>query len=94
MRKAKTFGKFAFRDCFSRTIVLLLQFCPGPNIVGNLMRKLSVAFIALFIFSIYYNTLPSHAQDATEQVRITAIKVSGNRRVAEGTVLSLSLIHI
>ena len=58
------------------------------------MRKLSIAFIALFIFSIYYNALPAHAQDATEQVRISAIKVSGNRRVAEGTVLSYLPVQI
>ena len=89
-----TFGKFAFRDCFSRTIVLLLQSRPGHNILGHLMRKLSIAFIALFIFSLYYNALPAHAQDATEQVRISAIKVSGNRRVAEGTVLSYLPVQI
>ena len=58
------------------------------------MRKLSIAFITLFIFSIYYNALPAHAQDATEQVRISAIKVSGNRRVAEGTVLSYLSVQI
>ena len=58
------------------------------------MRKLPIAFIALFIFSFYYNELPAHAQDATEQVRISAIKVSGNRRVAEGTVLSYLPVQI
>ena len=58
------------------------------------MQKLSIAFIALFIFSLYYNALPAHAQDATEQVRISAIKVSGNRRVAEGTVLSYLPVQI
>ena len=58
------------------------------------MRKLSIAFLALFIFCIYYNALPAHAQDTTEQVRISAIKVSGNRRVAEGTVLSYLPVQI
>ena len=94
MRKAMTFGKFAFRDCFSRTIILLRQSRTGHNILGHLMRKLSIAFIALFIISMYYNVLPAHAQNATEQVRISAIKVSGNRRVAEGTVLSYLPVQI
>ena len=58
------------------------------------MRKLSIAFIAFCIFSIYYNVMPVHAQATTEQVRITGINVTGNRRVAEGTVLSYLPVQI
>ncbi len=58
------------------------------------MRNLSIAFIAFCIFSIYYNVMPVQAQAATEQVRISGIKVTGNRRVAEGTVLSYLPVQI
>ena len=58
------------------------------------MRKLSIAFIAFCIFSIYYNVMPVQAQATTEQVRITGITVTGNRRVAEGTVLSYLPVQI
>ena len=58
------------------------------------MRKLSIAFIAFCIFSIYYNVMPVRAQATTEQVRITGINVTGNRRVAEGTVLSYLPVQI
>ena len=58
------------------------------------MRKLSIAFIAFCIFSIYYNVMPVQAQATTEQVRISGIKVTGNRRVAEGTVLSYLPVQI
>ena len=58
------------------------------------MRKLSIAFIAFCIFSFYYNVMPVQAQAATEQVRISGIKVTGNRRVAEGTVLSYLPVQI
>ena len=58
------------------------------------MRKLSIAFIAFCIFSIYYNVMPVQAQATTEQVRITGINVTGNRRVAEGTVLSYLPVQI
>ena len=51
------------------------------------MRILSLALIALWIFSSHYNAIPAQAQTANEQVRISDIKVTGNRRVAEGTVL-------
>ena len=58
------------------------------------MRKLSIAFIAFCIFSVYYNVMPVQAQATTEQVRITGINVTGNRRVAEGTVLSYLPVQI
>ncbi|MGB2249622.1 MAG: outer membrane protein assembly factor BamA [Candidatus Puniceispirillaceae bacterium] len=58
------------------------------------MRNLSIAFIAFCIFSIYYNVMPVQAQATTEQVRISGIKVTGNRRVAEGTVLSYLPVQI
>ena len=58
------------------------------------MRKLSIAFIAFCIFSFYYNVMPVQAQATTEQVRITGINVTGNRRVAEGTVLSYLPVQI
>ncbi len=58
------------------------------------MRKLSIAFIAFCIFSFYYNVMPVQAQATTEQVRISGIKVTGNRRVAEGTVLSYLPVQI
>ena len=58
------------------------------------MRKLSIAFIAFCIFSFYYNVILVQAQAATEQVRISGIKVTGNRRVAEGTVLSYLPVQI
>ena len=58
------------------------------------MRKLSIAFIAFCIFSIYYNVMPVQAQATTEQVRITGINVTGNRRVAESTVLSYLPVQI
>ena len=58
------------------------------------MRKLSIAFIILCLFSHYYNVMPVHAQATSEQVRISSIKVAGNRRVAEGTVLSYLPVQI
>ena len=58
------------------------------------MRKLSIAFIAFCIFSFYYNVMQVQAQATTEQVRISGIKVTGNRRVAEGTVLSYLPVQI
>ena len=58
------------------------------------MRILSLALIALWIFSGHYNAIPAHAQTATEQVRISDIKVTGNRRVAEGTVLSYLPVQV
>ena len=58
------------------------------------MRKLSIAFIAFCIFSFYYNLMPVQALATTEQVRISGIKVTGNRRVAEGTVLSYLPVQI
>ena len=58
------------------------------------MRKLSIAFIAFWIFSLSYNWMPVQAQSAAEQVRISDIKVTGNRRVAEGTVLSYLPVQI
>ena len=58
------------------------------------MRKLSIAFIAFCIFSFYYNVMPVQAQATTAQVRISGIKVTGNRRVAEGTVLSYLPVQI
>jgi len=58
------------------------------------MRNLSIAFIAFCIFSFYYNVMPVQAQATTEQVRISGIKVTGNRRVAEGTVLSYMPVQI
>ncbi len=58
------------------------------------MRNLSIAFIASCIFSFYYNVMPVQAQATTEQVRISGIKVTGNRRVAEGTVLSYLPVQI
>ena len=58
------------------------------------MRNLSIAFIAFCIFSFYYNVMPVQAQATTEQVRISGIKVTGNRRVAEGTVLSYLPVQI
>ena len=57
------------------------------------MRKLSIAFLAFCIFSVYYNVMPVQAH-TTEQVRISGIKVTGNRRVAEGTVLSYLPVQI
>ena len=58
------------------------------------MRKLSIALIAFFIFSINYNMMPVQAQSTSEKVRISDIKVTGNRRVAEGTVLSYLPVQI
>ena len=58
------------------------------------MHKLSIALIAFFIFSFDYNVIPAQAQAVTEQVRISDIKVVGNRRVAEGTVLSYLPVQI
>ena len=58
------------------------------------MRILSLALIALWIFSSHYNAIPAQAQTATEQVRISDIKVTGNRRVAEGTVLSYLPVQV
>ena len=58
------------------------------------MRNLSIAFIAFCILSFYYNVMPVQAQATTEQVRISGIKVTGNRRVAEGTVLSYLPVQI
>ena len=58
------------------------------------MRKLSIAFIAFFIFSFNYKIMPVQAQATTEQVRISGITVTGNRRVAEGTVLSYLPVQI
>ena len=58
------------------------------------MRILSLALIALWIFSSHYNVIPAQAQTATEQVRISDIKVTGNRRVAEGTVLSYLPVQV
>ena len=58
------------------------------------MRKLSIALIAFFIFSLYYNMMPVQAQSTSEKVRISDIKVTGNRRVAEGTVLSYLPVQI
>ena len=58
------------------------------------MRILSLALIAFWIFSSYYNAIPAQAQTANEQVRISDIKVTGNRRVAEGTVLSYLPVQV
>ena len=58
------------------------------------MRILSLALTALWIFSSYYNEMSAQAQTATEQVRISDIKVTGNRRVAEGTVLSYLPVQV
>ncbi|MDB2513595.1 outer membrane protein assembly factor BamA [Alphaproteobacteria bacterium] len=58
------------------------------------MRILSLALLALWIFSSHYNAIPAQAQTATEQVRISDIKVTGNRRVAEGTVLSYLPVQV
>ena len=58
------------------------------------MRILSLALLALWIFSSHYNASPAQAQTATEQVRISDIKVTGNRRVAEGTVLSYLPVQV
>ena len=58
------------------------------------MRILSLALITLWIFSSHYNAIPAQAQTATEQVRISDIKVTGNRRVAEGTVLSYLPVQV
>ena len=58
------------------------------------MRILSLALIALWIFSSHYNAIPAQAQTANEQVRISDIKVTGNRRVAEGTVLSYLPVQV
>ena len=58
------------------------------------MRKLSIAFIVFCIFSIYYNVIPVEAQAASEQMRISDIKVTGNRRVAEATILSYLPVQI
>ncbi|MCH1426501.1 MAG: outer membrane protein assembly factor BamA, partial [Alphaproteobacteria bacterium] len=58
------------------------------------MRILSLALVALWMFSSYYNAMPAQAQTATEQVRISDIKVTGNRRVAEGTVLSYLPVQV
>ena len=58
------------------------------------MHKLSIVFIIFWIFSIHYSVIPAQAQDTTEQVRISAIKVEGNRRVADGTVLSYLPVQV
>ena len=58
------------------------------------MRKLSIALIAFLIFSLHHDVRPVQAQSTTEQVRISGIKVAGNRRVAEGTVLSYLPVQI
>ena len=58
------------------------------------MRKLSIALIAFCIFLLNYNVIPVQAQAETEQIRISGIKVVGNRRVAEGTVLSYLPVQI
>ncbi len=58
------------------------------------MRILSLALLVLWIFSSHYNSIPAQAQTATEQVRISDIKVTGNRRVAEGTVLSYLPVQV
>ena len=58
------------------------------------MHKLSIALIAFCIFLLNYNVIPVQAQAATEQIRISGIKVIGNRRVAEGTVLSYLPVQI
>ena len=58
------------------------------------MRKLSIALIAFFIFSFFYNMVPVQAQATSEKVRISDIRVTGNLRVAEGTVLSYLPVQI
>ena len=58
------------------------------------MRILSLALTVLWIFSSYYNEMSAQAQTVTEQVRIADIKVIGNRRVAEGTVLSYLPVRV
>jgi outer membrane protein insertion porin family len=58
------------------------------------MSKLSLALIAFFIFLLNYNEMPVQAQATTDQVRISGIKVTGNQRVAEGTVLSYLPVQI
>ena len=58
------------------------------------MSKLSIAFLVFCLFSCYYNVVPIQAQATSEQVRILDIKVVGNRRVAEGTVLSYLPVQI
>ena len=67
---------------------------PDHSILGHLMRKLLIVFLAFCFFSINYNILPVQAQAASEQVRISEITVSGNRRVAVGTVLSYLPVQI
>ena len=52
------------------------------------MRVLSIVLLALWIFSWEYSAQPARAQTASDKVLISEIKVSGNLRVAEGTILS------
>ncbi len=58
------------------------------------MHKSFIALVAFCIFSINCNVITAHAQTATEQIRISSINVVGNRRVAEGTVLSYLPVQI
>ena len=58
------------------------------------MRKFLIAFIAFCIFSINYNKMHAHAQATNDQVRISGIEVTGNRRIAEGTVLSYLPVQV
>ena len=58
------------------------------------MRVLSIVLLALWIFSWEYSAQPARAQTASDQVRISEIKVSGNLRVAEGTILSYLPVQI
>jgi len=58
------------------------------------MRLIPVVFIVLWMFFGGFSDRSAHAQSSTDQVRITEIKVEGNRRVAEGTVLSYLPVQI
>jgi len=58
------------------------------------MRLIPVVFIVLWMFFGGFSDRSAHAQSLTDQVRITEIKVEGNRRVAEGTVLSYLPVQI
>ena len=52
------------------------------------MRLILVVFVVLWVFVGGSYDITANAQSSTDQVRITEIKVDGNLRVAESTVLS------
>jgi outer membrane protein insertion porin family len=58
------------------------------------MRIIPVVFIVLWMFIFGLNDITAYAQSSTDQVRITEIKVDGNRRVAESTVLSYLPVRV